>query len=535
MAAFPAFFCLLLAVMVTGQRVEVTPETAIQRVGDNVTMLCKVPYPINSCRIMIGRDTYIMNPMDNIPSDIKYSGQGFQFGECGAYIKNIKEQWNGKISCLLPPQTGNVEITGIMRLVVAKAPAEPALLSPPQPTFKEGDVFMAQCIVADGRPAARINWYLDDEQITSGIHKPVVTSEPGSDLETIKQNISITMKADHGGRMLICRSEHEALDEPRQVKRQLVVHYPPKRLESGTITVFGLKLGAEGKLNVTVRANPPPQAEWTLGDMKILAPHQTDDGRMAALLPQHLGDGYYNVTLAIARIDKDDVDRIYYLSVYNDLGKEDLVVRMSTMDEPAGVELGTGAIVGIVVAVLILLIAIFLAVFAFATDRWCFAGRSHRTDIPDGADSEAPLPPHDDIKGSENPSHEHGEYISNGRGRDRTKNSGESTPAGDVLIGSGIPLEATTSDTESAVGGKERSRLAAFGARMRSVLPKAKDKVQATETQADTEEKPLSDDKKGVVYAELVLGEQTTADKPPPPSTEYAEIVYTDQTKEVKE
>ena len=42
------------------------------------------------------------------------------------------------------------------------------------------------------------------------------------------------------------------------------------------------------------------------------------------------------------------------------------------------------------------------------------AGRSHRTDIPDGADSEAPLPSHEDIKGSENPSHDHGEYISNG-------------------------------------------------------------------------------------------------------------------------
>lgn len=42
------------------------------------------------------------------------------------------------------------------------------------------------------------------------------------------------------------------------------------------------------------------------------------------------------------------------------------------------------------------------------------AGRSHHTDIPDGADSEAPLPPHDDVKGAENPSHDH-EYISNGK------------------------------------------------------------------------------------------------------------------------
>lgn len=47
---------------------------------------------------------------------------------------------------------------------------------------------------------------------------------------------------------------------------------------------------------------------------------------------------------------------------------------------------------------------------------------------------------------------------------------------------------------------------------------------------------PLSEEKKGVVYAELALGEQQPAAKPPPPSTEYAEIVYTEQPpKENKE
>lgn len=32
---------------------------------------------------------------------------------------------------------------------------------------------------------------------------------------------------------------------------------------------------------------------------------------------------------------------------------------------------------------------------------------------PPDADSEAPLPPHDDVKGAENPTHDH-EYIGNG-------------------------------------------------------------------------------------------------------------------------
>lgn len=39
------------------------------------------------------------------------------------------------------------------------------------------------------------------------------------------------------------------------------------------------------------------------------------------------------------------------------------------------------------------------------------------------------------------------------------------------------------------MGGRERSRIAQLSARMRAVLPKAKDKVQATETQVDTEDK----------------------------------------------
>ncbi|GBP78169.1 hypothetical protein EVAR_99204_1 [Eumeta japonica] len=89
---------------------------------------------------------------------------------------------------------------------------------------------------------------------------------------------------------------------------------------------------------------------------------------------------------------------------------------------------------------------------------------------------------------------------------------------------------ALISDTESAVGGRgERSRLAELSARVRAALPRAKDRVQAADQPAaDDEEKALSEEKKGVVYAELALGEQT-GDKPPPPSTEYAEIVYTDR------
>ncbi|KAL0809174.1 hypothetical protein ABMA28_011403 [Loxostege sticticalis] len=492
MAAFPAFFGLLMAAVVTGQMVDITPREAVRRVGDELKVMCKVPYVIDSCRMTVGTTSYRLRP-DITGGDVIYTGNGFKSGECGALIKNIKEEWNGNITCVLPPQAGAIELAGVMRLVVARPPREPELRTPLDPSFKEDTEFMAQCVVPDGRPAARISWFLDEEQILRGTHQPIITSEPGSDLQTISQNVSRVLSADDNGKMLICRAEHEALDSVMEARRQLIVHYPPKRLEAGTITIFGLKLGEPGRLNVTVRANPPPHAEWRVGDV-TLAPMQSNEG-IAALEPVHLGGGYYNISLLLSRVQKEDVERKYYLRVSNELGQQEFTVLISTMDEPAGVELDTGAIVGIVIAVLVLLIAVFLVVFAKATDRWCFAA--------------------------------------GGRGRDHAKSSGESTPAGDVLLESGIALPSRT-DTESAVGGKERSRLAGLSARVRAVLPRAKDKVQATEAAAETEEKPLSEEKKGVVYAELQLGEQN-AEKPPPPSTEYAEIVYTDQPKETKE
>ncbi|CAK1546395.1 unnamed protein product [Leptosia nina] len=413
MAVFPALFGLILVSIVTGQTVEITPKQAVRRVGDDLTVLCKVPYPIDSCRMTVGSTPYRLIP-SNQDEDVVYSGQGLQFGECGAHIKHIKEEWNGNISCMLPPQSGSIEVTGTMRLVVAKPPANPQLISPPQSNFKEGDIFMAQCVVPNGRPAARITWFLDDDQFLTGVHQPIISSEPGIDLETISQNITKELSADDNGKRLVCRAEHEALDSPKDAARQLVVYYPPKRTESGPITIFGLKIGSEGRLNVTVRSNPPPEAQWTVGDLVITAPQKNEESTITALEPLHLGGGYYNITLVLTAVAKEDVDRTYYLRVTNDLGREEFSLRLSTMDEPAGVELSPGAIAGIIVGVLLVIIVVSLTVYAKATDKWCFEGRSHRTDIPDGADSEAPLPPHDDVKGSENPTHEHGDFISNG-------------------------------------------------------------------------------------------------------------------------
>ncbi|XP_063632739.1 fasciclin-3-like isoform X1 [Cydia splendana] len=502
MAAFPAFLLLFVAV-VSGQ-IQITPREAVRQVGESLDVLCKVNYPISFCRVEIGRDSYTIPSNSPAPGDPTYYGRGLQEGECGAHITNIKEAWNGDVYCSVPQQIGSREIKQSMKLIVARPPGNPELIvSPPQNELKEGETIRAICRVPRGRPAANITWHLGDEEILNGLKPPVISnsSEPG--LEDVTQELNKVLTADDDKKQLACRVSHLGLNRPLEARRQLDVQYPPRRADGNSdeqITIFGLKIQEDGRLNVTVRSNPEPTVEWKVSDVTLVPghpnSHPNENSVWTALHPLRLpqdevhGSGYFNVTLVLSPVTSEDVERNYFLTLSNKHGEKRLMVKLSTLEQPAGMELEAGAIVGIVVGVLILLLAVFLVVFAKATDRWCFAG---------------------------------------GRGRDHTKNSGESTPAGDVLI-EGFPLPSRTSDTESAVGGRP-SRLANLGARVRSVLPRGKDKVQATEPQAD---KPLAEEKKGVVYAELALGEQTS-DKPQPPSTEYAEIVYTEQPKETRE
>lgn len=95
--------CSLLVIIVADQdmTVQITPEQAVRRVGENITILCKVNYPLNYCRMILGGTmAYLLEPYDE-SGDVIYRGNGLQSGECGALIKNIRAEWRGGIKCLL--------------------------------------------------------------------------------------------------------------------------------------------------------------------------------------------------------------------------------------------------------------------------------------------------------------------------------------------------------------------------------------------------------------------------------------------------
>lgn len=93
----------------------------------------------------------------------------------------------------------------------------------------------ARCISRDGRPAAAISWYLDEEQLNEGLSLPEVleTHAPNNTtLYTISQIATVRITANLDRKHLICRAAHQTdHGKPQeayiqlQVKCKLAVNY----------------------------------------------------------------------------------------------------------------------------------------------------------------------------------------------------------------------------------------------------------------------------------------------------------------------
>lgn len=138
--------------------------------------------------------------------------------------------------------------------------------------------------------------------------------------------------------------------------------------------MYGLYLEHTAIVNITIRASPPPTIEWTIDG--TIVQQGRSDARYSAYEPQYIGNDEYNVTLAIAGLTLEDTTKTYNLRASNELGTTDYQVRISSSSKPPSSSLDVAAIVGIVVAVAVLVLIVLLIVFARATGRWCFGGKS---------------------------------------------------------------------------------------------------------------------------------------------------------------
>ncbi|XP_033150081.1 fasciclin-3 isoform X1 [Drosophila busckii] len=365
-------------------QVNVEPNTALLNEGDRTELLCRYGRPLTYCRIEIPGENKVLNlsPVWSKTPGFTYYGAGLNAGQCGVSIERVKASNNGQVKCSLGVE--GEELTGTIDLVVALRPQQPIieLISKPnrEGFFDEGTQFNARCSVANGRPPANISWYIDNmpaNKRTTPLDIQTTTHD-NVELATSVQEISWHLSADDSNRKLVCRSHHQTDREslpPQEAAYIINVRYAP--VHQPEALVYGLYLDHTAYVNITIRASPPPNVEWTV-DGKVV-PQGHYEERYSALEPQYVGNDEYNVTLVIAGLTLEDTTKTYNLRASNNLGTTDYQVRISSSSKPPSSSLDVAAIVGIVVAVAVLVLIVLLVLFARATGRWCFGGKSIKT------------------------------------------------------------------------------------------------------------------------------------------------------------
>ncbi|XP_017067835.2 fasciclin-3 isoform X1 [Drosophila eugracilis] len=380
------FICLaaILTDALTWAQVNVEPNTALLNEGDRTELLCRYGRSINYCRIEIPGEQKVLNlsPEWSKTPGFTYFGAGLTAGQCGVSIERVKAANNGQVKCSLGVE--GEELSGTIDLVVALRPQQPIIELLSQPNregyFNQGTEFKARCSVRDGRPPANISWYIDNMPANKQTTPLEILSSTNDNVElsTSVQEIQWHLSPEDSNRKLVCRSHHQTDREsvpPQDAAYIIHVRYAP--VYQPDAAVYGLYLEHTAIVNITIRASPQPKIEWTI-DGTVVGQGRTD-GRYSAYEPQYLGNDEYNVTLAIAGLTLEDTTKIYYLRASNELGPTEYQVRISSSSKPPSSSLDVAAIVGIVVAVAVLVLVVLLIVFARATGRWCFGGKSIKT------------------------------------------------------------------------------------------------------------------------------------------------------------
>jgi hypothetical protein len=366
----------------------VEPREATVRNGDKVTLLCRSPRPLLYCRFEVPS----MKPFrvsEDVNSDNPYYGNGLKQGDCGVQLNRVELQNNGKVNCTLGFADSNDEGIATIDLIVGIEPKDPHFEHYTNQELSKGSAFDDRCIVPDGRPAANITFFLNDQELVNGIGQPEEYQQ--EDKITVVRQIHFKVTDQDNGKILTCRAEHFAYPNGfKDTKVQLRVHYAP--VPESLKTIYGQQLDRTAFITVTVQANPRPQTTWNINGQTQISEGDTRDG-YEAQNPKEIAEGTWNVTLVIDRLTLEDTTKTYTLLAGNSLGRQEYRIKISPSDAPIS-DLDLGAIIGIIVACIIIIVIVGLIVVARITGRWCFAGASHNTDI--GPDSEAQISPSND-------------------------------------------------------------------------------------------------------------------------------------------
>lgn len=218
--------------------------------------------------------------------------------------------------------------------MIAKAPHPPQISLSNNEQLEAGNDLEAECSSTDGRPAANITWYLNDQPLGAGSSEVVDSSAEGTTYYTVYSRLRFRLKPEDHTKALICRAYHPGYPEGfSDTRHQLNINFRPVPREE--IIVSGLEIGTSAVIGpITILANPRPSVKWTVDGTVINQGEQNQ--RFVAGEPVQDGVGSWNVSLTVVELTLQDTTRIFRLRASNAFGTTDYSIRLGESSDAAG-------------------------------------------------------------------------------------------------------------------------------------------------------------------------------------------------------
>lgn len=190
---------------------------------------------------MPGEQIFVLSENTKHPNaGFHYFGNGHKDGDCGISIRAVRSRNAGPIRCTMG--TEDEEQQQQVQLVVAVAPLRPKLetvimlaggerRNVRNATFEVNDQVSVKCVSPNGRPAAELSWFLDEEPLSGENIGPLDTiptpntpkggNQSALDLYTAVQTIVLHMRATDDNKTLTCRATHAG--QTQEVHQRLKV------------------------------------------------------------------------------------------------------------------------------------------------------------------------------------------------------------------------------------------------------------------------------------------------------------------------
>lgn len=93
-------------------------------------------------------------------------------------------------------------------------------------SLEPDEKLVVKCVSRDGRPAASLSWFLDDEPITEGLSVPEFVESLARDNQTLystSQELTRYIRTSDDRKQLTCQASHIAATRPQVAHKQLYV------------------------------------------------------------------------------------------------------------------------------------------------------------------------------------------------------------------------------------------------------------------------------------------------------------------------